>query len=209
MAVTVIDPAEGALAKAIANLGDAASRKIFSKRIKEREIAGDFELMKGMAAGFRAAKEAGQEEVFLEAIGVRASFGKGLLAFQANEDELGEIARIQARVPELEARERAGEAEVSALVSEQVIASDIIPLQAENALRAARLEGRTLTAQELSDIPEVTVEVAISELTRKQAENIAATDLLRRQEIAGVNRLTVDAEVLQARAQMAGARGRT
>jgi hypothetical protein len=125
MAVTRIgieDTLGGAVGNLARSAGELAEKTIFKRRVKEREISGNIELMKGMATGLRAAIEAGQEEVFLEAIGVRPEFRKKLLSFQAEEDELTEIANIQAGGPELKAKAAVGEARVSIEESAQILA---------------------------------------------------------------------------------------
>jgi hypothetical protein len=99
MAVTVIDPAEGALSKALAGLGKAVSERIYATNIKEKEILDDIDLVRGHAAGYRAAVAAGHGDTYLNSIGVGPEFGEQhLVAFPETYLEQLERARVQGGV---------------------------------------------------------------------------------------------------------------
>jgi hypothetical protein len=105
MAVTVIDPAEGALSQAIAGLGKAVSERIYATSIKEKEILDDIDLMKGAAAGYRAAISADQGDTYLNALGVGPEFGEQyLVGFPETYLEQLEKGRVEGGVGTLAAK---------------------------------------------------------------------------------------------------------
>ena len=75
MAVTVIDPGEGALARGIASIGEALAFRSRRKELKFEELQRTGQIQK-LSASFRAAKKAGTEGTFLESLGLDERFAR-------------------------------------------------------------------------------------------------------------------------------------
>jgi len=195
MAVTVIDPAEGAFSKAIAGLGKAVSERIYATNIKEKEILDDIDLMKGAAAGYRAAISAGQGDTYLNALGVGPEFGEQyLVAFPETYLEQLETGRVQRGVGTAAAQVEEATARLTLEEAQQIMDLGAIPMQVRaryatdqktTAEWAALKEAGTLQAEAIGRTQAARSSIPMNRLAAEQANiQLGQLDLYRQSIVA-------------------------
>ncbi len=206
MAVTTIDPGAGALAQSIGSLGQALAFRSRQKEIRFQQLQQNPDQLRALSASFRAAKEAGKADVFLESIGLDSRFAQFFDAFQPGTAERTEQARLEAGLPEAvvsaevaETGAREVTAQVTTAAGEAALGTDIFDLTAQNAVFAALREGRTISAELFEGLPELGPEAQRESFEREILENSFGASILRKSKEAGLDKIQVDQQVLEAR----------
>lgn len=206
MAVNYIDPAAGALGEAFSRFGTAVGDRLTEKPRRERQLRENPQQMQALAQAYRQAVQAGQGNSFLEGIGVRPEFGGQILAFQPDVKERTETAMLTQGTPEALVRADTGEANVRGDTAEGIIQRKIIGMQLDNEVQNQILSGRGINAQLMQNLPEKRAYTERETLGAAGEEARFTGNLFRRRRAAGVDRLTVDSEVLGEQARQAGFR---
>lgn len=194
MAVTYIDPGQGALAEGIATAGTGLALRLTEKQRKEREIASDFGMMQNLANAYRQAEKAGQGQVFLEGIGVRPEFGSKLASVpetfaQAREREgmaLGEPAAL--------ARATTGEAQLAGTMAEEQIAQNVPRLLTDKLVSETLFSRDSFDALRGLDIPQLSAMGTLEDIKAGIQENKYRGTHFEIRNNAGFPQLVVDAE---------------
>lgn len=206
MAVNYIDPGAGALSGAIAAAGSGLALKLTEKQRREKALRENPQQMQALAAAYRRAQAAGAGPSFLEGIGVRPEFGGQILAFQPNVAEVTESEMLAKGTPQAQVRAETGEANVRADTAEGLIRRNIIGMQQDNEVQNQILAGRGIAASLLQNLPEEEAYTKRNVLGAQASEARFNNNLFRRRTENGVDRLTVDSEVLGEQARQAGFR---
>ena len=202
---TVIDPGAGSLAQGIAGLGDAAARVIFAKQLREKELGADPAMLQGLVPSARAAYKSGGIEGYAAALGVRPEYVmERIMAFEPTEEQATSEAFVAAGGAQAEGAGRAAKAKVDRDTAEGIITRDIVGMELDNLVTSTILEGQTLDAQMLFNIPREVTAATAAEARSTQAKGAFDESVYRLRSAGGVDRLSVNAERLQAIAETEG-----
>ena len=196
----VVDPAAGALADALSQLGIAASNRVNERKINLKQLQQDPAQFAQLAASYRSAEEAGHGETFIEALKLPDEAAGLFNAFQPTLEE--KVARGRATSPTLATDIVGGDVSEAANRRETGEATQRLGLPgiiAQTSMFQQLRDGRAFSSDLLFGVPEAESQARLTGAQAGDAQNIFTANIFRKRTEEGIERLTVDFE--QARLQ--------
>lgn len=204
MAVNYIDPAAGKLGESFSKLTTAIGERLTEKQRREKALRENPAQMQALAQAYRQAVQAGMGPTFLDSIGVRQEFGPQIDAFRPDVKERTDTAMLTQGTPEAIVRADTGEANIRGDTAEGIIKRGLINMQLDNQVSEQIRTGRGINAELIQNLPEERANTEREQLGEASAQARFGRNLFLRRNAAGLDRLTVDSEVLQEQARQAG-----